>query len=123
MPKVDKRVAQGPLQEAVCMTVDDSQPSTSAPAAPQFPPVSAAQERGSRKVELRRVSERFQSFCESSFSTLVMHTPLSCVQVAVPQHRMTPLKANWMSLYEPITQNMKLDMRMNLKSKKVSLQP
>ena len=41
------------------------------------------------------------------------------VQVTVPQHRMTPLKAQWMALYEPVTQNMKLDMRMNLKSKKV----
>ena len=41
------------------------------------------------------------------------------LQVSVPQHRMTPLKAHWMSLYEPVTQNMKLDMRMNLKSKKV----
>jgi RNA-binding protein PNO1 len=32
---------------------------------------------------------------------------------------MTPLKEAWLKLYEPVTQNMKLDMRMNLKSKKV----
>lgn len=44
---------------------------------------------------------------------------LLLLQVTVPQHRMTPLKTHWMSLYEPVTQNMKLDMRMNLKSKKV----
>lgn len=37
----------------------------------------------------------------------------------MPQHRLTPLKAHWMSLYEPVTKNLKLDMRMNLKSKKV----
>ena len=41
------------------------------------------------------------------------------MQIPVPQHRMTPLKETWLKLYEPITQNMKLDMRMNLKSKKV----
>ena len=46
-------------------------------------------------------------------------TTSTALQVSVPQHRMTPLKAHWMSLYEPVTQNMKLDMRMNLKSKKV----
>ncbi len=41
-------------------------------------------------------------------------------RIPVPQHRMTPLKASWMQLYEPITKNLKLDMRMNLKTKKVS---
>ena len=43
-------------------------------------------------------------------------------QVTVPQHRLTPLKNSWMSLYTPVTENMKLDMRMNLKAKKVSSQ-
>jgi RNA-binding protein PNO1 len=33
---------------------------------------------------------------------------------------MTPLKTSWMQLYTPITDNLKLDMRMNLKTKKVS---
>lgn len=32
---------------------------------------------------------------------------------------MTPLKTHWMELYKPITDNLKLDMRMNLKTKKV----
>ena len=42
------------------------------------------------------------------------------MQVTVPQHRMTPLKNSWMALYNPVTENMKLDMRMNLRTKKVS---
>lgn len=33
---------------------------------------------------------------------------------------MTPLKTSWMQLYTPITDNLKLDMRMNLKTRKVS---
>ena len=33
---------------------------------------------------------------------------------------MTPMKESWLKLYQPITENMKLDMRMNLKSKKVN---
>jgi len=50
---------------------------------------------------------------DSSLVTMLL------VQVTVPQHRLTPLKNSWMSLYTPVTENMKLDMRMNLKAKKV----
>eukprot|EP00227_Mantoniella_beaufortii_P002113 CAMPEP_0197609658 /NCGR_PEP_ID=MMETSP1326-20131121/51626_1 /TAXON_ID=1155430 /ORGANISM="Genus nov. species nov., Strain RCC2288" /LENGTH=228 /DNA_ID=CAMNT_0043178063 /DNA_START=205 /DNA_END=891 /DNA_ORIENTATION=+ len=42
-------------------------------------------------------------------------------KVNVPANRFTPLKENWMALYEPVTKQMKVDMRMNLKSKKVEL--
>jgi RNA-binding protein PNO1 len=34
---------------------------------------------------------------------------------------MTPLKTAWMQLYAPITEHLKLDMRMNLKTKKVEI--
>ena len=40
-------------------------------------------------------------------------------QIPVPQHRMTPLKTHWMEIFKPITEHLKLDMRMNLKTKKV----
>mmetsp|Transcript_31269 Transcript_31269/g.43332 ORF Transcript_31269/g.43332 Transcript_31269/m.43332 type:complete len:237 (+) Transcript_31269:274-984(+) len=42
-------------------------------------------------------------------------------RVAVPQHRFTPLKENWMALYKPVTEQLKLDMRMNLKTKKIEI--
>eukprot|EP00201_Polytomella_parva_P024052 CAMPEP_0175038806 /NCGR_PEP_ID=MMETSP0052_2-20121109/107_1 /TAXON_ID=51329 ORGANISM="Polytomella parva, Strain SAG 63-3" /NCGR_SAMPLE_ID=MMETSP0052_2 /ASSEMBLY_ACC=CAM_ASM_000194 /LENGTH=207 /DNA_ID=CAMNT_0016300337 /DNA_START=75 /DNA_END=698 /DNA_ORIENTATION=+ len=42
-------------------------------------------------------------------------------RVPVPQHRLTPLKTSWMQLYTPITENLKLDMRMNLKTRKVEI--
>jgi RNA-binding protein PNO1 len=35
---------------------------------------------------------------------------------------MTPLKTHWLELYKPITEHLKLDMRMNLKTKKVGVQ-
>ncbi|EFJ42592.1 hypothetical protein VOLCADRAFT_83638 [Volvox carteri f. nagariensis] len=65
------------------------------PEKPKFAPLSSGDKQpgGDAKVEFRRVP--------------------------VPQHRMTPLKTAWMELYKPITENLKLDMRMNLKSKKV----
>ena len=36
----------------------------------------------------------------------------------MPTHRMTPLKNAWLALYQPVTENLKLDMRMNLKTRK-----
>lgn len=59
---------------------------------PKFAPLSAYEQNGQR-IEFRRVP--------------------------VPQHRMTPLKNAWLSLYKPVTENLKLDMRMNLKTRKV----
>lgn len=42
-------------------------------------------------------------------------------RIPVPQNRLTPLKNSWMGLYEPVTNNLKLDMRMNLKTRKVEI--
>lgn len=42
-------------------------------------------------------------------------------RIPVPQNRMTPLKTSWLQLYTPITDNLKLDMRMNLKTRKVEI--
>lgn len=48
-----------------------------------------------------------------------MYERAGCVaQVTVPTHRMTPLKNAWLALYQPVTENLKLDMRMNLKTRK-----
>ncbi|KAG6545704.1 hypothetical protein Mapa_012889 [Marchantia paleacea] len=42
-------------------------------------------------------------------------------KVFVPSHRYTPLKEHWMEIYTPINEQMKIDIRMNLKNKKVEL--
>lgn len=42
-------------------------------------------------------------------------------KVPVPQERFTPLKKYWMQLYTPITEQMQIDMRMNLKARRVEL--
>lgn len=42
-------------------------------------------------------------------------------KVGVPSHRYTPLKEKWMELYTPLVEHMKLDVRMNLKTRKVEL--
>merc|ERR1719486_1581079 len=36
-------------------------------------------------------------------------------RIQVPPHRLTPLKASWMSLIQPLVEHMKLQIRMNTK--------
>lgn len=108
MPKVSRDAAKQPLQEVVGPAPMDAEDGGAAagtsaagplPDKPAFAPLGAGGAAGTsgrpggEKVEFRRVP--------------------------VPQHRMTPLKTAWLELYKPITENMKLDMRMNLKTKKV----
>ncbi|KAE8650098.1 hypothetical protein Csa_010636 [Cucumis sativus] len=42
-------------------------------------------------------------------------------KVSVPPHRYSPLKKAWMDIYTPIYDQMKIDIRMNLKARKVEL--
>lgn len=65
-----------------------SGPTLNLPPKPSFAPLSAKEMSGN-KVEFRKVP--------------------------VPAHRYTPLKENWMAIYNPIFETMKLDIRMNLK--------
>lgn len=97
MPKVTRKDAAAPLQEVGPSHMEeDDLPVASIsgePAnKPSFPALSAYELNG-KMVQFRRVP--------------------------VPQHRMTPLKTGWLALYKPVTQNLKLDMRMNLKTRKV----
>lgn len=42
-------------------------------------------------------------------------------KVLVPPHRMTPLKASWPKIYPPLVEHLKLQVRMNVKSRAVEL--
>lgn len=42
-------------------------------------------------------------------------------KVPIPPHRMTPLKADWPKIYPPLVEHLKLQCRMNMKSKSVEL--
>ncbi|WPK27610.1 hypothetical protein PUMCH_005006 [Australozyma saopauloensis] len=50
-----------------------------------------------------------------------MKVKLESRKVAVPPHRMTPLKNTWMKIYPPLVEHLKLQVRMNLKTKTVEL--
>ena len=42
-------------------------------------------------------------------------------KIPVPSHRMTPLKQNWMQIYSPLVDHLKLQVRMNLHSRSVEV--
>ncbi|XP_059294029.1 uncharacterized protein LOC132047141 [Lycium ferocissimum] len=69
-------------------------PTTSLPAKPNFQPLKA-HEISDNQVQFRKVT--------------------------VPQHRYTPLKKIWLEIYNPIYEQMKIDIRMNLKKRRVEL--
>ncbi|KAM3373898.1 RNA-binding protein PNO1 [Capsicum chinense] len=69
-------------------------PSTTLPAKPNFQPLTAHEISGGH-VQFRKVT--------------------------VPQHRYTPLKKVWMEIYTPVFEQMKIDIRMNLKKRRVEL--
>ena len=143
MPKVSKKDHLQPLQE-VPMAVDMEAGVESAealPDKPEFAPLSASD--AGKKIEFRRVRRTHANPCwtqpharvpplshqvprDHATTRTAQRMPLApfphpccSTQVPVPQHRMTPLKTHWMEMYKPITDNLKLDMRMNLKTKKV----
>lgn len=39
----------------------------------------------------------------------------------IPPHRMSPLKRHWLEIYSPLVEHMKLQVRMNVKTKTVEL--
>lgn len=42
-------------------------------------------------------------------------------KVPIPPHRMTPLRDNWLKIYSPLVEHMKLQIRFNTKSKSVEI--
>jgi RNA-binding protein PNO1 len=42
-------------------------------------------------------------------------------KIPIPPHRMTPLKNEWMKIYSPLVDHLKLQVRMNVKSKSVEI--
>ncbi|KAI7907114.1 uncharacterized protein BX663DRAFT_494873 [Cokeromyces recurvatus] len=42
-------------------------------------------------------------------------------KIPIPPHRMAPLKRHWLEIYSPLVEHMKLQVRMNIKSKTVEL--
>mmetsp|Transcript_2363 Transcript_2363/g.7213 ORF Transcript_2363/g.7213 Transcript_2363/m.7213 type:complete len:266 (-) Transcript_2363:81-878(-) len=79
-----------------------------------------ANRHASEEQEEEEVDESKPSFGEISAKD-VNGGKIEFRRVAVPSHRFTPLKEKWMEIYDPIVKHMKLQVRMNLKTKSVEL--
>ena len=42
-------------------------------------------------------------------------------KIPVPPHRYTPLKENWLKIFTPVVEHLKLQIRFNLTSRKVEI--
>lgn len=63
---------------------------------------------------------RFQDVTKQAEAGL-MKIKLESRKIPVPPHRMTPLKNNWTKIYPPLVDHLKLQVRMNLKTKSVEM--
>ncbi|SMN19646.1 similar to Saccharomyces cerevisiae YOR145C PNO1 Essential nucleolar protein required for pre-18S rRNA processing [Maudiozyma saulgeensis] len=59
-------------------------------------------------------------FAQANKTTLTK-IKLESRKIAVPPHRMTPLRNNWTKIYPPLVEHLKLQVRMNLKTRSVEL--
>jgi len=59
------------------------------------------------------------TFAPEHANTLIHRTESR--KVPVPPHRMTPLKASWPKIYPPLVEHLKLQVRMNIKSRAIEL--
>lgn len=84
-------------------------------------------------LDLRQLRTLYEGLYKSQFlphSVRAMHNSnflqdgpirIEVRKVSVPPHRMTPLKATWPKIYPPLVEHLKLQVRMNVRSKAVEL--
>uniref|UniRef100_A0A161ZID4 K Homology domain-containing protein n=1 Tax=Daucus carota subsp. sativus TaxID=79200 RepID=A0A161ZID4_DAUCS len=85
-------------------------------------------DKGTTSMEIEKVqsdANRVSSALKPNFEPLKAHEisdgQVQFRKVSVPPHRYTPLKKAWMEIYGPVYDQMKVDIRMNLKGRKVEL--
>ncbi len=81
------------VAECIAAALEEGEAGGDAAARPQFPPVRASDVEGDSQIR----------------------------RVAVPPHRMTPLRGAWQSIYKPIAEHMHLQVRMNVKTRHVEI--
>ena len=50
-----------------------------------------------------------------------VNEPAEYRKISIPTHRMAPLKQHWMKIYTPLVENLKLQVRMNVKGRFVEI--
>lgn len=115
--KVIKPVVVNEEEETLVNTVSIPTETESAPVEDEeMEGIQNADEASQRVVLDESGKPRFAAAAKSG-----MKVKLESRKVAVPPHRMTPLKNTWMKIYPPLVEHLKLQVRMNLKTKTVEL--
>lgn len=70
-------------------------------------------------LESSKTADGRPNFAPSSDTTTVLRVEMR--KVPVPPHRFAPLKANWAKIYTPLVEHLKLQVRMNVKSRAVEM--
>lgn len=111
-PQEDEDLLDAPAAEATLTSSDQTQPQAGGPA-PQDDPES---------MQVDHLDEEGRPrFTPASASGAADVVRIEHRKVPIPPHRMTPLKAAWPKIYPPLVEHLKLQCRMNMKSKSVEL--
>ncbi|TID27506.1 putative Pre-rRNA-processing protein pno1 [Venturia nashicola] len=70
-------------------------------------------------LESSKTADGRPDFAPSSDTATVFRVEMR--KVPVPPHRFSPLKANWAKIYTPLVEHLKLQVRMNVKSRAVEM--
>ncbi|KAL9131876.1 MAG: hypothetical protein Q9217_000322 [Psora testacea] len=79
----------------------------------------AATLQSSQDVEMQSAGERRLNFAPAR--DVKLHHASEIRKILVPPHRITPLKSAWPKIYPPLVEQLKLQVRMNIKAKAVEL--
>jgi len=72
-------------------------------------------------VEMEEEEDVYQKPTFGAISAQDKGMKKSMRRITVPPHRLTPLKASWMTMIQPLVEHMKLQVRMNTKRRAVEL--
>jgi RNA-binding protein PNO1 len=87
---------------------------------PEATPLTSLQPQ-SEDSEMQIDSESRPLFPPSSTTPSTLIAKVQTRKIPIPPHRMTPLRASWPKIYPPLVEHLKLQVRMNTKSKSVEM--
>jgi RNA-binding protein PNO1 len=109
-----------PLDIALPTTPDDDLSEPQITTLPDAAPLTSLQPQP-EDSEMQIDSESRPLFPPSSTTPSTLIAKVQTRKIPIPPHRMTPLRASWPKIYPPLVEHLKLQVRMNTKSKSVEM--
>lgn len=76
-----------------------------------------------RPVGSKKIKKKFVNTKKPKIFRKITDDKRELRKIAVPTHRYTPLRENWVKIVSPIVEHLKLQIRFNLKSRCVEIRP